>query len=206
MILSEGWGAADPVAVWPAAVIHAGLRNRSDLRMDAMHPAIAELEAHRRRFAKLSEWLRGADFGDERGSLDEAERARFTREREGYVWTKAELEAHMDRVALDHPGLFERWRKASGLRPRPRPRWRLDRVTHPPRGDLFELEQRVTWRVTEVATGRVALEAEGSEDAEYEGPGWTPSSGHGVMRARVEGDEAVLLLADGRETRRSLVA
>lgn len=171
-----------------------------------MHPAIAELDAHRRRFTELTAWLQGADFADERSWLDETERARFTRESEDYVWTKAELEAHVDRVALDHPELFESWRKRNGLSPRPRPRWRLDRVAHPPRGDLFELEHRVTWRITEVATGRVVLEVEGSEDAHYEGPGWTPSGEHGVVRVRVEGNEAVLLLADGRERRRSLAA
>ena len=178
-----------------------------------MHPAIEALEEHLREVDELAAWLRGADFADERGFLPPEESARFARERLRYPWRVALLRAHEDRVRLDLPEEYaawvaagleaasvpaevRRWRERGGAA---RPTWRLDRIEHPPRGDAFEMELRVTWRVTEVATGRVALEVEGCESLEYEGPGWRPSGRTGAEYVRIEGDRALALMVDGAE-------
>ena len=169
-----------------------------------MHPAIAELDAHYHRVRDLGSWLQGSDFADERGWLDDEERSRFHRESKLWPWTKGELDAHRDRVRLDHPDEYATWAKRVGEKPRAKPKWRIDRIDHPPRGDLYELELRTTWQIRNVATNALVLELEGCDDFDYSGPGWTPTGGTGVARVRIEGDEAVLLLASGTEERRAL--
>lgn len=164
-----------------------------------MHPAIAALDAHRRRVNELSGWLGGAEFADERGWLKEGERARFERERRLFAWTQGALDAHADRVRLDHPAEYAAWIRQNGLKMRPAPRWRLDRVEQPPRGDLFEMELRVTWWITKVETGDVVLEIEGCTELEYKGPGWESGGGRGVTHVRIARDHAHILRANDTE-------
>lgn len=163
-----------------------------------MHPAIRQLDAHWRDIQKMRQWLGGADFADERGWLKGDELDRFERQKRLFHWDVLEFHDHEDRVRTDHPKEYEAWRKRQRREARPLPRWRLDKIEHP-RGDLFEMELRVTWRVIEIATERLVLELEGCEDLDYSGPGWTPRGGSGAARVGILHDEAHVLRADGTE-------
>lgn len=164
-----------------------------------MHPAIAQLDRHWEDIQKTRHWLGGADFADERGWLKGAELDRFERTKRLFHWDVLAFHDHEDRVRAEHPREYEAWRKKQKRDARPPPRWRLDTIEHPPRGDLYEMELKTTWRITEITTGRVVLELEGCDELEYSGPGWTPSGGSGPVRVGILRDEAHVLRANGTE-------
>ncbi len=164
-------------------------------------PAIVALDAHYHRVRELGSWLGGSAFADERGWLEPDERDRFAREQHLFPWTAGDLEAHKDRVLLDHPKEFRAWEKERGLKRRQLPRWRLERVDHPPRGDLFEMELHVTWRITKVESGALVLEVQGCEELEYDGRGWAPTGTKTAARVRIDHNDAHVLHADGSESR-----
>lgn len=174
------------------------------------HPQIVELRQHQARVNELGEWLAGSEFADERGWLDPEERTRFEQARADFPWSLGALHAHEQRVRLDHPKVFARWisgeigaarregrpiRDWQALRSR-QSRWRLDIIEHPPRGDLFELELRTTFRVTEVETGRVVLERTHEASAVFAGL-WQPDGERGSAAMRIERDTAFVRGVDG---------
>jgi hypothetical protein len=174
---------------------------------------IVELRKLREDVVAEGEWLAGAEFADERGHLDEQGQARLRRVLEERPWKLGAWLAHEQRVRLDHPELFSRWisgeigraRRAKlgygewqQMRDR-RSRWRIDSIESPPRGDLFELEERSTWRVSEVETGRVVVERCFERSASYVDGKWVADEDAWFEPAmRVESDVVFVRHPDGR--------
>jgi len=177
------------------------------------HPVIVELRELRTAVAREGDGLAAAELADERGSLTESERARMRRVLEERPWKVGAWIALEQRVRLDHPKLFSRCISAEiglarraklgyhawqQIRGRYSP-WRIDCVVSPPRGDLFELEERTTWRVSEVETGRVVVERSFERSASYVDGKWVPDDDEAMEPAmRVEGDVVFVRHPDGR--------
>lgn len=77
-------------------------------------------------------------------------------------------------------------------------------MEHPPRGDLYEMELRVTWWITNLETDEVVLEVEGCTELDYTGPGWEKSGSAGVTHVRIARDHAHILRVDDTEEWRAL--
>jgi len=162
------------------------------------HPVIALLRAQRDAVAETRHQRMGEDFAAERGWLSPDEREAFAALQASWPWTLSDLRAHEDRVRLDHPDLFAAWiREEIGrarregrptqpwqaLRDR-HPAYRIDVIEGVPRGDLFELELPITWRVTDLSTGAVVHEAHGVRTAEHQGT-WVDGPAEGTVAVRV---------------------
>lgn len=76
------------------------------------------------------------------------------------------------------------------------PRWRLE-VDRYQGGGLFELEERTTWQVVEVATGRVHARLTAESSASYDGVGWSGGGSGGVDEVALGSDGAHLLVREG---------
>jgi len=186
--------------------------SRAENEAARSHPVIVELRELRDAVVAEGEWLAGAELADDRGSLSESERARLRRLLEDRPWKVGAWLALEQRVRLDHPKLFSRWISAEigiarraklgfqawqQVRDRHSP-WRIDCVSSPPRGDLFELEERTTWRVSEVQTGRVVVERSFERSASYVDGKWVADDDSWIEPAmRVDGDVVFVRQPDG---------